>query len=74
MERSRRAGADVGAQRCWIGGRCAAATPCCSSACAMRKATSSRHGAQMICTPIGKGDSGTGATTTGRPIKEIGCV
>ena len=34
----------------------------------------SRHGAQMICTPIGKGDSGTGATTTGRPMKEIGCV
>ena len=40
----------------------------------MRKATSSRHGAAMICTPIGKGDIGTGATTTGRPIKEIGWV
>ena len=52
----------------------AAATPACSSACAMRSATSSRHGAAMICTPIGSGSSGTGTATTGRPMNEIGWV
>ena len=40
----------------------------------MRSATSSRHGAAMICTPIGSGASGTGTATTGRPMKEIGWV
>ena len=45
-----------------------------SSACAMRSAISSRQGAAMICTPIGKGLSGTGTATTGSPMKEIGCV
>ena len=40
----------------------------------MRNATSSRHGAAMICTPIGKGDSGTGTATTGTPTNDIGCV
>ena len=40
----------------------------------MRSATSSRQGAAMICTPIGSGCSGTGTATTGRPMKEIGCV
>ena len=57
-----------------IGGRGAAATPFCSSACAMRSAMSSRQGAAMICTPIGSGSSGTGTATTGRPMKEIGWV
>ena len=51
-----------------------AATPLCSSAWAMRSATSSRHGAAMICTPIGIGVSGTGTATTGRPMNEIGWV
>src|SRR5262245_35996254 len=45
-----------------------------SRACATRSATSSRHGAAMICTPTGSGESGTGTATTGRPTKEIGCV
>ena len=40
----------------------------------MRSAMSSRHGAQMICTAIGSGESGTGTATTGRPMKEIGWV
>jgi hypothetical protein len=40
----------------------------------MRKATSSRQGAAMICAPIGKADIGSGITTTGRPMKEIGWV
>ena len=52
----------------------AATTPSASSACAMRSATSSRHGAAMICTPIGNGASGTGTATTGKPMKEIGWV
>jgi hypothetical protein len=52
----------------------AAATPFSSSACAIRSATSSRHGAAMIWTPMGSGDSGTGTATTGRPTNEIGWV
>src|SRR6185312_13517477 len=52
----------------------AAATPICSSACATRSAMSSRHGAAMICTPIGIGCSGTGTATTGSPMNEIGWV
>ena len=56
------------------GGRIAAATPWVSSACAMRSATSSRHGAAMICTAIGNGVSGTGTATTGSPMNEIGWV
>ena len=55
-------------------GRGAATTPCASSAWAMRNATSSRHGAAMICTAIGNGASGTGTATTGRPMNEIGWV
>jgi hypothetical protein len=45
-----------------------------SSAKATRSAISSRHGAAMICTPIGIGSSGTGTATTGRPMQEIGWV
>jgi len=30
-----------------------------------------RRGAATICTPIGKGWSGTGTATTGRPMNEI---
>ena len=56
------------------GGRIAAATPWVSSAWAIRSATSSRHGAAMICTAIGNGVSGTGTATTGSPMKEIGWV
>src|SRR5262249_21884836 len=52
----------------------AATAPPCSSACAMRSAISSRQGAAMIWMPIGKGLSGTGTATTGRPMKEIGWV
>ena len=48
--------------------------PSVSSAWAMRSAMSSRHGAAMICTPIGSGSSGTGTATTGRPMNEIGWV
>ena len=55
-------------------GRGATTASCASSACAMRRATSSRHGAAMICTPIGNGSSGTGTATTGKPINEIGWV
>ena len=40
----------------------------------MRSTTSSRHGAAITCTPIGKGESGTGTVTIGTPMKEIGCV
>jgi hypothetical protein len=35
---------------------------------------SSRQGAAMICTPMGKGVSGTGTATTGSPMNEIGWV
>src|SRR5258705_1341193 len=52
----------------------AAATPMCSSTCAMRRAMSSRQGAAMIWTPIGIGASGTGTATTGKPMNEIGWV
>src|SRR5580700_4533154 len=55
-------------------GRGAATTPRASRAWAMRKPTSSRHGAVMICTAIGNGASGTGTATTGRPMNEIGWV
>src|SRR5512135_3468779 len=57
-----------------IFGRGDETTPVFSSSQAMRNAMSSRHGAQMICTPIGSGASGTGTATTGRPMKEIGWV
>src|SRR5262249_22670292 len=50
------------------------ATPHCSSVQATRSAISSRQGAAMTCTPIGIGTSATGTATTGRPMKEIGCV
>ncbi len=46
-----------------------AAALSCSRAWAMGGATSSRHGAAMTCTPIGRGSRGTGTTTTGRPMK-----
>src|SRR5216684_5299534 len=52
----------------------AATTPPRSSAWATRSAISSRHGAAMICTPIGIGSNGTGTATTGSPMKEIGWV
>ena len=55
-------------------GLCAATSPVCSSACAIRKAISSRQGGAMIWTPIGNGRKGTGTATTGKPMKEIGCV
>jgi len=32
----------------------------------LRSAASSRQGAAMICTPIGKGDSGAGTATEAR--------
>src|SRR4051794_9119920 len=54
---------------------CGAATALLSSsACAIRSAMSSRHGAAMICTPIGSGASGTGTATTGSPMNEVGWV
>jgi hypothetical protein len=55
-------------------GLMAAMVPARSSAWAIRSATSSRHGAAMICTPMGSGWNGTGATTAGRPMNEIGWV
>jgi hypothetical protein len=55
-------------------GLVAATVPARSSAWAIRNATTSRHGAAMICTPMGSGWNGTGATTTGRPMNEIGWV
>jgi hypothetical protein len=58
----------------YIAGRGAATAPTASRAWATRKAMSSRHGAATIWTPIGSGDSGTGTTTTGSPMKEIGWV
>ena len=48
--------------------------PIFSSANATRSAMSSRQGGAISCTPIGIGWSGTGAATTGRPMKEIGWV
>src|SRR5262249_57105461 len=55
-------------------GLVAATVPARSSAWAICSATSSRHGAAMICTPMGSGWSGTGTTTAGRPMNEIGWV
>jgi hypothetical protein len=55
-------------------GLVAATVPARSSAWAIRSATSSRHGAAMICTPMGSGWNGTGTVTTGRPMNEIGWV
>ena len=57
-----------------IAGRDALATPACSTAKAARSARSSRQGGAMICTAMGRGESGTGTATTGRPMNEIGCV
>ena len=54
----------------------ALAAPAFSSRRARRSAMSSRHGAAMICTPIGSSYSPihTGTATTGSPMNEIGCV
>ena len=45
-----------------------------SSVSAIISPISSRHGAVMICKPMGNGDRGTGTATTGSPTNEIGCA